>query len=84
MALAPRFNSIEISKSLQRDRTAVSYYKKNHKANLLYWKNYKQFYDIAEEQAMSVFESETDKIDLAIIDQKIEMLLDQRKKIIQK
>tara|TARA_R110002049_G_scaffold70007_3_gene181177 strand:+ start:3433 stop:3804 length:372 start_codon:yes stop_codon:yes gene_type:complete len=84
MALAPRFNSIEISKSLQRDRTAVSYYKKNHKANLLYWKNYKQFYDIAEEQAMSVFESETDKIDLAIIDQKIKMLLDQRKKIIQK
>ena len=84
MALAPRYNSIEISKSLQRDRTAVSYYKRNHKANLLYWKNYKQFYDIAEEQTASVFESEEDEINLEVIDKKIEVLLAQRKKLILK
>mgnify|MGYP003624305462 CR=1 FL=1 len=84
MALTPRFNTIEISKSLQRDRTAVSYYKKNHKANLAYWKNYKQFYDIAEEQAASVFEDEAIYSSLEMIDKKIDILLEQRKKLIQK
>ena len=84
MALTPRFNTIEISKSLQRDRTAVSYYKKNHKANLAYWKNYKQFYDIAEEQAASVFEDEAIYSSLQMIDKKIDILLEQRKKLIQK
>ena len=84
MALTPRFNSIEISKSLQRDRTAVSYYKRTHDANLAYWKNYKQFYDIAEEPVAYVYDVEADKSELEVIDRKIDLLLEQRKKLILK
>jgi hypothetical protein len=84
MALTPRFNSIEISKSLQRDRTAVSYYKRTHDANLVYWKNYKQFYNIAEEQVAYASDVESDKSELEVIDRKIDLLLEQRKKLILK
>jgi len=84
MALTPRFNSIEISKSLKRDRTAVSYYKRTHDANLVYWENYKQFYNIAEEQVAYASDVESDKSELEVIDRKIDLLLEQRKKLILK
>jgi hypothetical protein len=62
----------------------VSYYKRTHDANLVYWENYKQFYNIAEEQVAYASDVESDKSELEVIDRKIDLLLEQRKKLILK
>ena len=83
MALTPRFNSLEICKVLKRDRTAVSYYKNTHDANMLYWKDYDKYYSVAQKQTKSVFDLESGNYDLKTLDKEIEVLLERRKKLIE-
>ena len=83
MALTPRFNSLEICKVLERDRTAVSYYKNTHDANMLYWKDYDKYYSVAQKQTKSVFDLESGNYDLKTLDKEIEVLLERRKKLIE-
>ena len=83
MALTPRFNSLEICKALERDRTAVSYYKNTHDANMLYWKDYDKYYSVAQKQTKSVFDLESGNYDLKTLDKEIEVLLERRKKLIE-
>jgi len=83
IALIRRFNPLEICAVLERDRTAVNYYKRTHDANLMYWKDYDKYYSIAQEQTEAVFKDTSAKDDLDILDRKIELLLEQRKHLLQ-
>ena len=83
-ALSGRFKSPEIGEVLNRDRTMVNYYKNNHEFNMRFWKDYKVYYDIAEEQASRIYNEEIKDKEVEIIDRKIELLLQERKELIQK
>ena len=83
-ALSGRFKSPEIAKALNRNRTMVNYYRKNHESNLLYWEEYERYYNIAEEQASRVYNEEIKDKEVVRIDRKIELLLQERKELILK
>jgi len=72
----------EIADAIGRDRSTISYYKSNHKDNLLHWEGYKQAYEIVEPITNSILRDELVKDKLKYIDEQISQLQSMREDIV--
>jgi hypothetical protein len=84
VALSKWFYSDVIGEALNRERTVVNHYKKNHEGNLEYWSGYKEFFEIAVAQAKAALSQDPLDLRLEAIDRQIKHLLRERDNLLEK
>lgn len=81
VALARHLNDTVVGDVIEKDRTTIIHYRKNHNDNMKYWSGYSLLYDTAEYVVDSYFKGSAKLERLKYIDEMVATLLKEKQTI---